>query len=92
MLKIIKTDRRTNLSNETLNDLLEIQVEGPPLKDFKADAAIQEWWDDCCTTRRVHQEPRKPYRPRAEASSSTESPPSTSSSVSLSDWDSWMEA
>ena len=30
-LKVIKTKRRSSLSNSTLDDLLEINVEGPPL-------------------------------------------------------------
>lgn len=33
-MKVIKTDRRTRLHTETLCDLMEIQVQGPPLSDF----------------------------------------------------------
>lgn len=93
-MKVIKTDRRTNLLTETLSDLMEIQVEGPALLDFSASSAVQLWWEDCCTTRRVNQAPRKPYKPRAsETESSSASPvPSTSaeSEGTLSDWDSWF--
>ena len=33
-LKTLKTSRRTNMQSDTLNDLLEIYVEGPPLSFF----------------------------------------------------------
>lgn len=45
-LKALKTDRRTALSNDTLNDLLEVYIEGPPLSSFNSDAAIKLWWQD----------------------------------------------
>lgn len=96
-LKIIKTDRRTNLLTSTLCDLLEVTVEGPPLTDFNAKAAVELWWKDCQTTRRVNQVPRKEYRPRqVTGSSSSPEEPSTSSSSTdtdtdtLNDWDDWF--
>ena len=46
-LKAVKTDRRTALNNDTLNDLLEVYIDGPPLSSFNADAAIKLWWQDC---------------------------------------------
>ena len=55
-LKVVKTDRRTNLQIATLNDLLEISVKGPSLPDFNADAAVELWWHDCNTTCRVDQD------------------------------------
>jgi len=89
-LKIIKTDRRTQLNT----DLLEIQIEGPPLQTFVADAAVKLWWDDCCTTRRVNQEPRKTYRPRSSSSSggsSSEVPTSSSTCSSVNDFNDWFD-
>ena len=53
-LKIIKTTSRTSLSVNTLDDLLEIFVEGPPLDCFSADPVVDLWWSSCCTTRRVN--------------------------------------
>ena len=64
-LKIIKTANRTSMSVSTLDDLLEIFVEGPPLDQFSADSAVELWWTSCRTTRRVNQSARKPYRQRA---------------------------
>ena len=63
-LKLIKNDRRTKLKQTTLLDLMEVTVEGPAIADFSADSAIEGWWNDCATTRRVKQQPRKPYKMR----------------------------
>ena len=52
-LKVIKTEWRTNLKKQTLSDLLEIKVEGPPLAEFSPNEAVKLWWEDCQTTRRV---------------------------------------
>ena len=72
-MKIIKTDRGTNLHMDTLSDLLEIQIEGPPLSDFSPTEAVRLWWEDCRTTRRVNQEQRKPYKPRTATSEAASS-------------------
>ena len=53
-MKVLKTDRRTNMQSDTLNDIMEIYVEGPPLSSFSPDNAIQLWWNDCATSRRVN--------------------------------------
>ena len=93
-LKIIKTTSRTSLSVNTLDDLLEIFVEGPPLNCFSADPAVDLWWSRCCTTRRVNQGPRKPYKPRSDKSSSSTASQSDSESeevrLALDDWDNWF--
>ena len=93
-LKIIKTTNRNSLSVSTLDDLLEIFVEGPPLDCFSADSAVDLWWSSCCTTRRVNQGPRKLYRPRSGKSSSSMAPQSDSESeevhLALDDWDNWF--
>ena len=68
-LKILKTSRRTNMQGDTLNDLLEIYVEDPPLSSFCPDEAIELWWHDCTTSRRPNQQPRKDYRQRKPESS-----------------------
>ena len=40
-LKSIKTMIRTNLSTSTLHDLLELNIEGPPLSSFDPGAAVE---------------------------------------------------
>ena len=95
LLKIIKTKRQTSINNSTLHDLLQINVEGPPLSSFNANVAIQLWWTDCCTSRRVNQNPRKEYRPRATSSNDSPQEESTSvedSTLTLSAWDDWFDS
>ena len=88
------------MQTSTLCDLLEIKVEGPPLADFDAKQAVELWWRDCKTTKRVNQAPEKEYRPQVTSSSSStciseESSTTYSSSTcdeieTLNDWDDWF--
>ena len=69
-MKVIKTDHRTNLQVDTLNDLMEICVEGPPFTSLSADQAVELWWSECNATRRFNQHYlEKEYRPRASSTS-----------------------
>ena len=61
-LKYIKNIKRNTLNISTLDDLIEIYVEGPTLENFCADGAIDLWLDDCSTSRRPHQSARKLYK------------------------------
>lgn len=83
----------------TLDDLIEIYVEGPPLTSFSADHAIDLWLDDSSTTRRPHQTTRKAYRPREKTpSTSSESlevdedqgDSSEETELTLEKWDQWF--
>ena len=95
MMKMIKTDKRTSMHTSTLSDLLEIQVEGPPLASFSPARAVELWWEDCKTTQRVNQAPRREYRRRVTSTESSSGAPSSSESsstdteeaLSLDDWD-----
>lgn len=40
-LKLVKTDRRTRLHQDTLNDLLEVRLEGPPLESFSPKHPVE---------------------------------------------------
>lgn len=75
-MKIVKTNRHTSLLSSKLDDLMEINVEGPELENFSPDQAVQLWWSD--HTRRPNQPPRKQYRKRV--SSEVESENSSSES------------
>ena len=92
-LKIIKTERRTKLSCSTLNDLLEVNTEAPSLSNFSADFAVDLWWHDCSSGRRVNQKPRKMYK-RHQQSSSTEahtlSDSESGNDLDLDTWDDWF--
>ncbi len=103
-LKLIKTDRRTRLQSSTLSDLLEILVQGPSLQNFSPKQAVDLWWSDCKTTRRINQGPRKEYRPRrrqsiSEAGPSSSSPMSSGTTstteeqqLALHEWDKWFSS
>lgn len=89
-LKIVKTERHTRLQADTLTDLLDIKVEGPPLANFDADQAISLWWSDCKTVRRVNQAPRKEYRPRKSTDPVSPEPGPHEETLTLEDWDDWF--
>ena len=46
-MKLIKTDKRTWRKEETLSTSLMLKLEGPGIKDFKPDAAIDLWYKKC---------------------------------------------
>ena len=94
-LKIIKNERRTNLSCSTLNDLLEVNTEGPSLTNFSADAAVDLWWIDCSSGRRVNQKRRKEYRRHKKRNSSstvtnTSDDSESENELDLDIWDEWF--
>ena len=92
-LKIVKTKCRTSFDTSTLSDLLELSIEGPPLSSFTPDAAVDLWWRECSTMRRVNQNPRKAYQPRAGSSTDSQVEEETGkeeSALVLDDWDDWV--
>lgn len=90
-LKLVKTKLRTKLNISSLQDLLEICIEGPPLASFDVSSAIDLWWKDVSTTRRPNQQQRKDYRPRETSqpsvSASADQPEQT---LLLDSWDEWL--
>ena len=102
-LKLIKTDRRTSLSQKTLSDLLEVSVEGTELENFDSSAAVQLWWSDCSRTRHESHPPKRKIECSSSSSETIHQQQDTSAineateticeaeqSVSLDDWDSWI--
>ena len=67
-------------------------------KKKNADQAVELWWHDCCTTRRVNQGPGKRYQPRAKENiqgpSTVPEHDSDSEEVhwELDDWDKWFKS
>ena len=91
--KILKTSRRMNMQGDTLNDLLEINIEGPPLSSFCPDEAIELWWHDCTTSRHPNQQHRKDYRPRnPESSDCSGDTLDIEKGPQLELWDDWFDA
>ena len=63
-MKLVKTKKRSLLSNESLNHLLAITSARVPLREFSPDEAIELWWND--KVRRPNQKPKKPYKKRTK--------------------------
>ena len=104
-VNVIKTNKRTLLLNDTLDDLLLVTSQNIPVEEFCADSAIELWWRS--KLRRPDQRPRKAYSKHrvsdlgpSSSCSSTETEgmgllPDTDESDSdngdiLEDWDSFM--
>ena len=85
-LKLIKTDRRTSMSNTTLSDFMEVYHEGPSLQDFHAHTAIQLLWEGSKTNCCPNQDRRKQYRATKTGELTQDD---STSSFSLDDWDMW---
>ena len=77
-LKIIKVDRRSTLGNDSLDDLLAVNSELVPLKEFNPDHSIQLWWS--AVTRRPNQRSRKAYKKRSVSSATSGTSTATASS------------
>ena len=41
----IKSSTRSNLGKDSMNDIMEIQINGPSLEDYCPDSAIAHWYD-----------------------------------------------
>ena len=93
-MNIIKTSKRSLMSNDSLDHLLLLTLNEVPLNRFSPDTAIDLWWRD--KQRRPNQQKRKKYKQRNPNSASPQVETSSSASEEgdhhnlLSDWDSWM--
>ena len=79
-LNLIKTECRPALTSTILDDLMEINVEGPPTNHFNANNAVELWWTNCA------------QKPTEESNSNNNNQTNCSDSsndteFSLSDWD-----
>ena len=88
-LKLIKTDRRSCLSEDHvhLDHRVSITVDGAPLTEWNASAAMQLWWKDKCC-RQVADTRAAPKRKASSSQDdSSESEPYT---ISIYDWESFL--
>ena len=85
-----------SLQTSTLNDLLEIYIEGPTLAEFSADSAIKLWLSEC--TLRPQQSARKKYKSREQTAGSSSitvdelesNEDSETQKLTLDEWDQWF--
>ena len=83
-LKVIKTDRRCSLQTSTLDDLLEVNLEGPAIKDFSSASAVELWWQD--RMRRPNQS-LKTTTKLADSAEAEHQSLGSNSSICLDQWD-----
>ena len=94
-LNVIKSNKRTLLVDDGLDDLLMVSTLSSLLKDFNPNKAIDLWWED--KVHRPTQKQRKKYKKRGgDQPSSSTTPNSESESENESfqlpdDWDKWMD-
>lgn len=88
LVKVIKVDKHSRLSNQTLDDLLLLNCDKIPLDKFDPKPGIDCWWS--AKTRRPSQKSRKQYKPRRNDEPSTSETVNSDQSEpgdALSDWD-----
>ncbi|KAH3748810.1 hypothetical protein DPMN_183265 [Dreissena polymorpha] len=44
-MKLNKSSRRSHMNQDTLEALMRVHADGPPLHDYKAKGAIHHWMD-----------------------------------------------
>ena len=85
----IKVDKRSLLTNESLDNLLLLNSDKIPLASFDPNPSIDHWWS--AKNRRPSQKPRKQYKKRSSGSSATPATDTEETEDSetdvLSDWD-----
>ena len=74
----IKVQKRSLLCNDSLDDLVLLNSDKLPLRDFSPDPGIDLWWS--ATTRRPSQEARRQYRKCKSRSSTVDDTESESDS------------
>ena len=86
-LKIIKHDRRTHLSEDRLDQLVRIKVDGPPVEKWDASDSLNVWYKEksrtVTTTSRVSTSNASAHQ---SASGDDESEP-----FSMDEWKQWMQ-
>lgn len=86
-LKLTKSDRRSCLKQDRLDNLLRIRIEGPPLHKWNSDNAIHLLWGDkTCRVNRSEMLQTETGTSRATAATEEKF------SWSLDDWDSWLDS
>ena len=90
-LKLIKNDRRTCLKEDTLDQLVRINVEGPPLSNWDASGAFELWMKE--KVRRVNQQlPQHHSTPTPVTINLDDDDDAGLKTFSFDDWEEWIES
>ena len=87
-LKQIKDDARCSLNESTLDNLLRISVEAPPLSDWCAKGALDLWFKE--KSRRI--EHKDTYKRRTTPKSSNDQSDEDSTEQLVFDLDEWFQS
>lgn len=82
-------DKRSSLGNKLLDDLLTLNTDRVPLKDFNLDQSISLWWSD--KVRRPNQKPRKKYAARCSLEQYDSDSEESDHGDLLEEWDEWLD-
>ena len=85
-LKLIKTNRRTNLGEDSLDYLVRVNVEGPPLSEWDASRAFELWQH--AKIRRVNRKDATSAAATTTIDESVQRAPVDS--ISMGDWEEWI--
>lgn len=86
-LKLIKTNRRNSIKEDTLHHLVRINVEGPSLSDWDPTDAMQLWWRD--KARRMNQ--HDSASSSVSAGASTSATPEREPQQDVFEWEEWEQ-
>ena len=84
-LKLIKSNHRTCLKEDTLDQLIRVNVEGPPLAEWDALTALKLWGD--AKVRRVNQSGSSSHSQESQREVTEHEP---EPSLLLEDWEDWI--
>jgi len=87
-MEILKTDKRSSLNEQSLDNLLCIRLEGPPPNQWDAKGAVQLWRNNkTCRTDRSSRRPSSSAVISLDSDSENEDEPQ----LGLNDWKQWLE-
>ena len=91
-LKQIKDDFRCSLNESTLDELLRIAVDAPPLSNWHAEGALDLWYKE--KARRIDHKEKHKRMPKSsnDNDSNDEDDESNTTELDFDDWETWMQS
>ena len=86
-MKVLKTNKRSSLNEQSLDNLLCLRLEGPPPNQWDITGAVQLWWDDKTRGTKHSSSRRSSGAVILVDSDDKEDEPQ----LDLDDWEQWLE-
>ena len=90
-LKLIKSERRTSLGEDRLDQLVRINVEAPPLSKWDPSSAVELWWRDRTRRINVRDVRARPTSSSSSAQASDTDSPADDTPFALDNWEDWLQ-